>query len=353
MERQPQKIPLPCYGQEHDRFDPTCQQCRYAEGCLVYMGSRAGKVPLDRITFDIVPEKFRADVLDVDDPELPHLQRLYTDCFHSVFHRNPTDNISRFTKEVAVNARKARCSVRMFMLANMVAHTVHEDAVIKNSDKGRAATFRAKLLTGDFSIKRAKTYQEMCHNQFGTFSLSSLAVLADSEDADDLDATMLRSEITAAQWLVRYRIFHSGPAEPLLYESEELQLAPEWLAIEESYINLILKPFVNHTIKGSDAVERHRFSVVQTHGFYKRHLTNQRLAWLARQSIMPQAVQAILSTFNLRPDDLLYSSVPVNDPMTFWRSLASTIRHYHCWLFLNGEPSYFTPRRNETLQRRS
>jgi hypothetical protein len=241
----------------------------------------------------------------------------------------------------------------MFMLANMVAHNVHEDAVIKNSEKGRAATFRAKLLTGDFSVKRSKTYQAMCHNQFGTFSLSSLAVLADSEDADDLDATMLRSEITAAQWLVRYKIFHSNPAEPFLYESEELQLAPEWLAIEESYLNLILKPFVNHTIKGSDAVERHRFSVVQTHGFYKRHLTNQRLAWLARQSILPQAVQAILSTFNLRPDDLLYPSVPVNNPMTFWRSLALTIRHYHCWLFLNGEPSYFTPRRNETLQRRS
>lgn len=316
------------------------------------MGSRADKVTLDRVKFDIVPEKFREDALDMDDPELPHLQRLYTDCHLSVFHRNALDNISQFRSVVALNAQKARCSVRMFMLANMVAHKIHNEHVIKNTEKLRATPFRAKMLTGELSIKRAKTYQEMCHNQFGTFSLTSLAVLTDGDDKNDLAATMLSSEITAARWFIRYKIFNSGAAE-LLYETEELQLAPEWLAIEESYVDFILKPFIERKIKGSAAVQRHRFNVFQVHTFYKRHMTNQRLAWLTRQQILPDAVKQILSIFRHQPEDFLYPREPVTEPMKFWKSLALSIRQYHCWLYLQGAPSYFTPRRNEVLTRRS
>lgn len=353
MERHPQKAPLPCFGLEHNRSDPQCQVCPHADGCLAHMGSRANKVTLDRVKFDIVPEKFRKEALEMDDPELPHLQRIYTDCYASVFHRNPVDNISQFRSVVALNAQKAQCSVRMFMLANMVAHKIHSEHVIKNTEKLRASPFKAKLLTGELSIKRAKTYQEMCHDQFGTFSLTSLAVLTDSDDKDDLASVMLSSEITAAKWVVRYKIFNGGPAELMLYESEELQLAPEWLAIEQSYVDLILKPYIERKIKGSEAVERHRFNAFQVHTYYKRHMNNQRLAWLTRQSILPNAVKQVVSIFKHQPDDFLYPREPVTDAMQFWKSLALTIRHYHCWLYLEGAPSYFTPRRNETLQRRS
>lgn len=361
MERQPQKVPLPCFGLEHDRYDPQCRACPHADDCVVYMGSRANKVPLDRLKFDLTPEdapeKFqdslRAEALDVDDPELPHLQRLYTDCYASVFHQNPVDNVSQFKNEIAINAQKAQCSVRMFILANMVAHSVHEQTVISNTQKNRAAKFRARLLSGDLSVKRAKTYQEMCHDRFGTFSLTSLAVLTDSDDKDVLADTMLRSEVTAARWLVRYKIFNGGPAEMFMYESEELHLAPEWLAIEKSYIDLILFPREKGTLKASDAVDRHRHSARLTHGFYKRNSNNQRLAFLTRQSIMPEAVRQVVSIFRHTPADFLYPRETITQPMVFWNELGIAIRHYHCWLYLNGEPSYFTPRRNETLPRRS
>ena len=202
MERQPQKSPLPCFGLEHDKFDPKCQTCPHYDDCRLYMGNRLDKVPLNRIKFDLMPEtpehskfNFKKDAFEMDDPELPYLQRLYTDCFYSVFSRNALDNASQYKDLIARNARKASCSVRMFMLANMVAHQVHEQAVITNTEKGRATTFRVRLLTGDLSIKRAKAYQEMCHDRFGTFSLTSLSVLTDA-DTSDLEATMLRSEIT-------------------------------------------------------------------------------------------------------------------------------------------------------------
>ena len=361
MNRTPQKAPLPCYGLEHDKLDPKCSACPHEKDCIIFMGSRDNKVPLDRLKFDLTPEEapdkykdsLRHEAMSMDDPELPYLQRLYSDCFSSVFHKNPTDNISQFREEIAANARKSACSVRMYLLANMVAHSVHEKTVIANSEKGRAATFRAKLLTGAFAIKRAKTYQQMCNDRFGTFSLTSLAVLQDNDDKSDIESIMLTNEVTAALWLVRYKIFNGGPGPLEMYTRIETELAPEWLAIEQTYIDLILKPYAAKEIKSTPTVERHRYSVHQVHCHYKRHpRTHQRLAWISRQRIMPQAVSQVVSAFNQRTDDFLYPRVPITKPMEFWQSFALTLRHHHCWLYLNGEPSYFTPRRNEKLTAR-
>jgi len=314
------------------------------------MGVRLDKVPLDRVKWDIVPEKFRAEAIDMNDPELPHLQRLWIDCYASVFHRKPRESISLYKDKIAANANQVPCSVRMFILANMVAQREHERTVIDHTEKGRPSEFRVKLLAGALSIKRARLYQEMCHDEFGTFTLKSLSILTDNEDIkDDMESIMLRSEVTAATWFVRYKIFNGGSGEGALYSSEELQLAPEWLAIEQSYIDIILKPYIERKIKGSVAIERHRFNVFQVHAHFKRNLSVQRVAWLARQNIMPEAVKQVVANFNLQPSDFLYPREPEKQPMRFWRRLALTIRHYHCYLYLNGEPSYFTPRRNETL----
>ena len=359
--RQPQKVPLRCFGLEHDRYDPQCRECPHADDCVIYMGSRAHKVPLDRLKFDLTPkdapEEFqnslRGEALDADDPELPHLQRLYTDCHVSVFRTPPTDTVTRFKNQIAINAQKAQCSVRMFILANMVAHSIHEQVVIANTQKARAARFSAQLLSGSLSVKRAETYQEMCHDRFGTFSLTSLAVLDDNDNKDMLADTMLHSEITAARWLVRYKIFNGGAPELLLYESEEPQLAPEWLAIEQTYIDTILFPREKGLLKTSGAVERHRADARRTHAYYKRHTSSQRLAFLARQSIMPEAVRQVVSLFNHVPSDFLYPRETITEPMAFWKDIGLTIRHYHCWLYLNGEPSYFTPRSYKMPPRRS
>lgn len=315
--------------------------------CVEAMGFRADKVPLNRIRWNIVPKQFAGQNLDLDasDPELPHLRRIFADCHVSVFGTETGEKPDRFAKEIAKNARLVPCSVRMFILANMVAQREHEKTVIQHTEKGRASAFRAKMLTTQLAVKRASTYQEMCNDEFGTFSLKSLCVLTGEDEPEDIESTMLRSEITAGQFFVRYKIFNGGDGLEALYNSEELQLAPEWLAIEQTYIDTILKPYSERKIKGTDAVELHRFNARQVHGHLKKHLSTQRLFWLAREKIMPQAVQHVLSKFRHKPDDFLYPREPETDPMRFWLRLALTIRQYHCWLYLNDEPSFFTPRR--------
>ena len=320
------------------------------------MGSRADKVPLDQVSFDFVPSSFKKEaysrMTEKDDPELPYLQRLYADCYQTIFERAAQDNISRYKDEIAANARRAKCSVRMFILANMVAHTEHERAIIGSTDKLKVGLFCAKLLIGVLALKRARTYQKMCSIRYGTFSLSSLATLADDGDKQDIETILLNSEVAAAQWLVRHKIKVSGPAEPLLYESVELQLAPEWLALEETYFSLILQPYIERKLKGAEAEERHRYNVFRLHGHYNRHPSDLRLALIARQCIMPEAVRQVVDSFGLRPSDFLYPPTHRAEPLAFWKHLALALRHYHCWLYLNGEPSFFTPRRNPTLVRR-
>lgn len=358
MERIPQKAPLPCYGLEHDRFDPTCQACPHSEGCVQKMGVRYDMVPLTKVKWNLVPEQFASEAFSMDDPERPHFARIYADCYQTVFHRRHVDQISKRDVEgIATNATRVPCSIRMFILSNMVAQREHERQVIEHTERAVPTKFRVKMLTGALAVKRAKMYQEMCHNEFGTFTLNSLSVLTDTdtEGDDDLkntmDARMLRSEVTAATWLVRYKIFNGGSGELAMYQSEELQLDPAWLAIEQSYIDLILKPYIDRKLKSSEAEERHRFNVFQTHGWYKRHLTEQRVAFLARQKIMPQAVDRVLRVFNHDHLDFLYPRQPETSPMKFWLRLALTIRHYHCWLYLNGEDNYFS--RVEKRNRRS
>ena len=348
MKQESKKSPLACFGLELDRYDPQCKSCPHFNDCLVHMGSRADKVPLSKIRFDIVPEVFQKDVYETDDPEAPHLQRLYVDCFSSVFHTHTTDNVFKYRTEILSSARKVNCSLRMFLLANMVAHEIHQNEVITHTERQAKANFRPKLLTGQLAIDRANTYQELCTNRFGTFSLKSLSILSD-DDKNTLDAPLLQSEITAGRKIISLKIHTSEPAEPLLYESEEIQLAPEWLALEETYSEHVLKKYIVSKT-GTQVQQRHRFAVTQVLSYYKRYTNTAKHAWLTRQSIMPEAVRFVLSSFNYQPDDFLYAREPVTDAMQFWTRLGLVIRHNHCLRFLAGDSSYYTPRRNYSQQ---
>lgn len=349
IEREPKKAPLPCFGLEHDKYDKECQACPHAEACVEHMASRVNKVPLDRLRFDIIPEAFRHHTFahyELEDPELPYLQRLFSDCYASVFHKNPTENISRYRDQIAISARRVPCSVRMFILSNMVAHEINENVVMEHTEKGRAARFTGNLLTGALAVKRACEYQKMCQDRYGTFSLKSLEIISD-DDKDSIEETMMLSEQTAGNWLVAYKIHNRAPKIEMfqgLYADKELQLAPEWLALEESYSELILKPYLS-TKTGSETLQRHRFSASQCLTRYKQRPSIGRYAWLARQQTLKETVRVVLANFGYHPEDLLYPQEPIRNIFEFWIELGTVIRHNHCWRFLNGEPSFFSRHR--------
>ena len=338
-------IPLACFGLEHDAHDPLCCACPHATECVRFMGTRAHKIPLSKLRFDLVPPELR-EKLPADDPEVPHLRVLYTDCYRTVFGKKPPsdDSPDYYRDQIVKNARRANCSVRLFLLANMVAQSIHEQTLIAHDQKGRSTRFHAKLLQGAVALTRAEKYAKTCHDRYGTFSLSSLAAFRGEDyEANSMEDNLLHSEITAGQFIVARKIHRGGDPFAALYREEELQLHPYWLAIEPSYKTVVLAPYLKSKT-GPEMLKNHRFNVCQAIGQLKRSRTMQTLAFKSRQKIMNQAVEGVLAYFNVRPDDLLHEAVPVVDPMALWIQIGRTLQQYHCWLLLEGEPSYFTPR---------
>ena len=172
------------------------------------MGSRLDKNPLNRVQFDILPDRLKTV------ENIPSLQEIYDACYFSVFNLLAPDNAGRFTNSIQANAREADCSIRIFILCNMAAHCVQQQEILQRTDKLNPTVFTAGMLTSNLAIKRAKTYQKICCNQFGGCNSKSLAMLVKNKTRFfELESVMLRSEITAARWLIDYRIHHGKSGE--------------------------------------------------------------------------------------------------------------------------------------------
>ena len=343
MERIQIKAPLACFGLEHSATDEACCACPHQAECVKFMGFRAGKIPLDKIRFSLFP-KGVAPFSEQENLESPTLNALYLDCYKTVFNKKPEtrDSASQFQVEIQQNARRARCLTRLFILANMVAHSLAQGAEIDFTERGKARRFHAGMLKGNLAVYRAEKYGKLCNDRYGTFCLTSLAALSESDlELNEMETLMLNSEVTAGQFIVSRKIHVGRPPFEALYEAEEFKLDPRWLAIEDNYVQTVLLPY-NADKRGGAGLKDHRHSVNLTLGEMKRSKTYQKLAFHARQKIMPTAVTNVLSYFNLKPSDFLYPAVPVTNALQFWVDVGRTIQHYHCWLTLQGAPSYYT-----------
>ena len=308
------------------------------------MGSRAGRIPLSKIEFRIAPGRL-ADRIDAieDDPEATGLNNTYVHCYRTVFKRRPPDGDSVYRHRIAIirAARNLGESLRLYILANMVAHQVAQFAIVSETERANAVPFRASMLVGGLALTRCKQYAENCRSRFGTFALSGLGTLVNEDyEADDIETAMLNSEVTAGRFIVQYKTYHKGSPFEDLYQHEELALSPYWLAIEPSYEETVLARWrVNRT--GSEALQRHRFDVHRTQQALRKNTADRLLMFGKRQRMLPEAVRTVLSLLHYSTEDFLVDPVPVTDPTTFWITLGRTIQHYNVRMFLNGEQSVF------------
>jgi hypothetical protein len=336
----PMEIPLPCFGTEHNKADPECQQCPHSVECLRYHGSRAGKVRLSKASFRFTPwkleEQFR---YDPEDPELPHVQRTYTDCYRTIFEKDPVDHVGFMATKLMEAARRCDCSLRLYMLAVMTGHRHGEKIKIERTEQGTPKKFAGKALLGKVAEKRAAMYAELCRKEFGTFTLSTLSTLADEDfNPDPLEQSVLHSEVVAAKFIINHKMFHGGPPWKELFAVEELTLNPYWLAIEDIYIKEVYTPYLDDR-RGTDRVKQHRFSVSQVLGFMKKHKHAAMNAFRTRELIMPKAVAEVVTYFGHSVDDFEIEDTPVTEPLQFWVFISRAMQQWQCWQFLNGEPS--------------
>lgn len=330
MERTPINSPLPCFSLEHSECE-RCIACDYADDCKRYMGKRSN-VRLNCVKFNLSPDIGEVD--PVRDPELSDLQQLYEQCYMTIFERPPTDRLDRrpnAEKVLEEACEQTGCTLRMFMLASMFGHRT--TAPNRN--------FYANMLLGPYAIRRANLYRGACSKAFGTFDLQALEDIMKCEDRG-LESRMLNSEIIAGQWIVGYKLRFPGPYGAPLYSSKELALDPYWLAIEKSYLNLVLVP--NHGVRTDiPELNRHRFNVSKVHHNLKvdsRKKSKQlRAVFGIRERNAPEALRQVLNHFRFDPKDFTTTEPVVTDMLTFWGKLAIALKNHFVECLVDGDRS--------------
>lgn len=348
------RTPLPCFGLERISTDAVCLACKHYEECGIFMGTRVDRVPLSQAKFNLIPPKLSGKIVlddDAVDPEEENLGNVYIDAYRTIFGKRPTqgDNPLRFRDKIVLNARTANTGIRLFMLANMLAHKVQEQLRLENTESALTKPYAASTLTSALSVTRCNQYAEMCSKQFGSFNLTMLSTISKNDfELNDVERAMLNSEVTAARFVIQHKIFNGGPPYVALYEHEELGLSPYWLAIEKSYDTHVLAPF-RESKTGSKMQQSHRYDVLSTRRTLSRYSTEQVLLFAARQRIMADAVKQVLAFFNRQPDDFDIEPFPITDAMDFWVYLSRAVQHYETLLFYRGEPNRFSDRRKRIV----
>ena len=340
MERIAQKTPTPCYGLEFDLTTKECQACTVQKGCFEQLGRRRTVVPINRAEFKLVPSKFEIDAENLIDPETPHVERTYVLCYQTIFGKRPQDTVGQNKAKLLQYVKATACSMRLFMLTVMIAWREKQKDILGKSDLS-TGIFVSKLLARPHAISQLDQYREMCRKEFGTFDLSSISTLVEEEYSEsDMERRMHLSELVAAKAYVALKVHKGGPVWAQFYSMTELQLDPYWLAVEESYEEHILRPYLAGN-RGTKTEARHRHSVAQVKSQLKKHKQFAIGVFQAREAAIRKAISPVLYTFGYDVQDFEVTSEPFTNAMEFWVMLARAIQHDQCLKLLAGDRNRF------------
>jgi hypothetical protein len=336
--------PLECFALDYSPYVPKCRACPHAPECVKHMGSRLHKISLSRAEFRLVPQAlwdYAYQTVDkYTDPEIPVIEQTYIICFTTVFDGHPKDRIGQHASFICARAKELNCSVRLYMLTNMLAWQSVQEEKERIQPDAPSATFSAKVLVGKLAMERAKAYAEVCRREFGTFSVSSIDTQTGSElEKNSLEQVLLRNEIAVGRFVIGWKLENAGPVFEQLYSALELSLDPRWLATEPSYRPIIEQHLAKP--KGTSVLRDQRFSVTQV----VRHMKKDRQYCIAtfrtRELIMPRAVAEVLRYFGYKADDFDVDDKPIIEPLKMWVHLARAISQYNCWLHITGDDSIY------------
>lgn len=348
--RTPLSSPLSCFALEYNAYAPKCRACPHATECVKHMGSRLRKIPLNRAEFRLMPQAlwdYAYPTVDkYTDPEIPVIEQTYIVCYSTVFDDDPRDNDKvgeANASFICARAKELNCSVRLYMLANMLAwRSVQEEKerILPNAPN---SVFTVKAMLGKRGIEMAKLYAEVCRREFGTFSVSSLSTQTGQDLAtDSTEQVILANEIAVGRFIVRWKLENAGPVYEHLYNALELSLDPHWLATEPSYRPIIEQHLSKN--KGTAAIRDHRFSVTTVIRQMKKHRHFLIATFRARENNLPRAVGAVLRSFGYKADDFDVDDKTITEPLSMWVHLARAISQYNCWLHISGHNSIYNRR---------
>jgi len=300
------------------------------------MGHLAQREGVDKAIFRFLPDNLlHYENMDVygSDPDAVVMEEVYQFCHQWVFEHKAPGKIGLNRRAILERVRESETSIKLFFLANMLAwQQSHE-----------TEPFHAKVLTGDFAVHQVKTFAASCRKQFGAFDTTTLDRLMGSDVAkQDFEGLLLSSEMTAGNFIIGYKMFHSGTVSQTLYREKEGTLHPYWLAVEQTYYDDLLHQHIRRPDPNlSPVLAKHRWNTLHILGQLKRHSRQAVAVFLARERIMPEAVKRVLVQHGYAPEDFMIERRIVTSPLKFWSRLAVAIQQVELLDFVDGNPSIF------------
>jgi hypothetical protein len=323
----------PCFGLEHDRTKPECKRCVLFHLCGKILGDR---VALDHLEFELTPSGLYADDNATEIGNLTinrsNVEDLFRRCYYTVFgSRWPeSSNLGKDWTKIVENARTAKVSLNTFIATVMAAWKMTHPAT----------PFYVNNLTAESSVAKVDRYSRMLKERYGHDGIDSLGMFTESE-TPRIEEQMLLSECLTGKWIIGWKMSRDGPAVQSLYRHHELALDPHWLAVEPTYIDTVLRPYLSmeSTVNESAAIKAHRERVLSTHSMLKKRKTLARTIFSARSQIMPAALKTVLKGVGHLPENFTHPNVVVKDTIKFWNVLGLAVTHWECLKALRAEPN--------------
>jgi hypothetical protein len=290
------------------------------------MGMRANRVALDALTFDLLPPGLPRP-RSVPTRDGRDFDEVYQTTYRQVYGSNPGSSLGQITDRVLDLANRAKVSVPMFMLTNMVGHQLAWPDV----------PFKPGHLVDNRALYRVKVYAEACREKFGTLDAYALDnVTGDTTARYDIERRMVESEASVGSWIITWKLDHEGPPFEAMFDALEERLDPSWLAIETRY-----QPRLAELLSHPTSEAHH--AIAKAHRSLKKRKHEAAGVFLARERALPLALKRVLGQFGYSMQDFEAEAKPVTDTLRLWHRLALAIQHIEVLKFVDGQEGYYTP----------
>jgi hypothetical protein len=284
------------------------------------MGKRAGRVTLDKLKFNFLPEKLAQVSFDSSE----EIRQAYAECYRIIFRQEfELDNICSREDVIPViisSCTKLSCPVKLFILTVMFGHR----------EANPHARFWSSMLTGEAAQRRLLRYRQAVENQYGSFNTDSFDLYANDKLADELiEKQLKKSEVDAGIWIVGYKAKKAGDCTDNFYLANEIKLSEIWLATEPSYASYLIKP-------GTVEQNKKRIHVAKLVGNLKKNSKKAIVLFKAREKLMPTVVRDVLGYHNFSPTDFEILCKPCTDAINLWAKVGLAIQQVNCWKALTG-----------------
>jgi len=288
---------------------------------------RARHVPLSTIKFNFTPEGLEQSIVEPKEINAKVVEDMFRRSYYRVYRAWPKQSVGNKWELILANARTSKLSLETFMVTVMLSWRITRPNTV----------FPVPMLAQPMAPDKVMDYARICRDTKGYTGADALGKLFDL-DMSGLGEKLARSEMLYGQSIIGWKLFKGSLDFKAIYTNLELSLDPYWLAVEPTYMDCVITPYLQDSSKSSTLQCEIRSIVCQHIGMMKRNKRIASTVFSLRAKMMAEAVKSALEKWSKKPDDFTHANVTVTDPTKFWNALGLAVLHVECQRAVDSLP---------------